>query len=79
MNQLLLTLLDLQNRLEGATVLNIYLLHKLGGSMTVHRKDLEQVVKDFPHLVFSAKDDDIYIKVSSCESQGHGKHTEVPE
>jgi hypothetical protein len=69
MIELLLKLAELQARLEGATACNIFLLHKLGGAMTIQRKDLEAVLKDFPHLAFSAKDEEVYVKIASCTNK----------
>lgn len=70
------TLADLIARLEGATALNIYLLHRLGGSVTLRQAELERVLHDFPHLIFSGKDDEVYVRIGSCN---HGPtHGEVP-
>ncbi len=63
MMQLIVTISELQTRLEGSTALNIYLLNKLGGQLTINQSELERVVKDFDTLHFSAQNDAITIKL----------------
>ena len=69
MIELLITISELQTLLEGATALNIYLLHKLGGQQTIEKDEFQRVLKEFSTLGFSAKDDTIYVKVEFAKAQ----------
>lgn len=45
--QLQLAVWQLTEALEGATVLNVYLLHKLGGQLVINQDELTKVCNEF--------------------------------
>jgi hypothetical protein len=65
MMQLIGHIAELQAKLDGATALNIYLLHKLGGSITLDSQELQRVCTDFGVLNFAMKGEQINIRLCS--------------
>jgi hypothetical protein len=51
--------------LEGATVLNVYLLNKLGGQLTVDKDEMARVCKEFSRIAYGVSDGSIIIKLCS--------------
>lgn len=65
MLQLVMTIADLQRRLEGASALNICLLHRLGGQLTIDKDEVDRTVTEFNTIDFSVSNDRICVKLSS--------------
>jgi hypothetical protein len=56
----------LMEKLEGATALNIYLINRLGGQVTIDKDEMARVLKDFNNMNYSVNEDEIVIKLSSA-------------
>lgn len=69
MMEFIVTISELQTRLEGSTALNLFLLHKLGGAVTIDKDELQRVTTEFNTLHFAAQDDSICIKLASAKSK----------
>lgn len=57
---------DLTKKLEGASALNVYLLHKLGGQAIVHRDELNRIVREFHHMKCATEGPLMKITLHSC-------------
>lgn len=56
---------DLQDQLEGVSALSIYLLQRLGGSITIDKDALVDIVATFPYLEYRFLGDEVNIRVRS--------------
>lgn len=68
MIELLAQLYDVTARLEGATALNVLLLHRLGGQVTLTKHELISCNKDFQDVDYSSSGDQIVLKLASPNS-----------
>lgn len=66
---LVVQLQDLANRLEGATALNIFLVHKLGGQLTIDKDEFTQINLEFSELGYSANGETMTIKLASSPAE----------
>jgi hypothetical protein len=73
MTEIVAELKRLQDSLEGATVLNVFLLNKLGGQLTIEKAELVRVCQDFSKVAYSAENDRITIKLCSTGNEMVGK------
>jgi hypothetical protein len=55
----------LMEKLEGATALNIYLINRLGGQVTIDKDEMARVLKDFNNMNYGVNGDSIVIKLST--------------
>lgn len=72
MQDLLMQLADTTARLEGATAVNVLLLHKLGGQITIDRHELATCNEDFDDVSYSVSDNQLTIKLRSSDKVEKG-------
>jgi hypothetical protein len=56
---------QLVEALEGATVLNVYLLNKLGGQLTVDKDEMARICNEFSRIDWGVNRGAIVIKLCS--------------